>query len=186
MTASPNCPTSISSSQPNHAPPSFYPQQEVKNRTLRFQSKWYTAFPWLHYEAGINGVLCFYCSRAGPQPIVKNAEPAFSELGFHQWNRANESFDKHQASRAHKEALAQWLQQKKPLVTQLSVHHASNQCGIRQPWLWLCQYGNGRRYDCGRWVEGVASPLHFPIFLIAASGAAMHLDRVSINYLLSK
>jgi len=131
MTASSSGPTSISSPQPNHAPPSFYPEHEKKNRTLRFQGKWYTAFPWLHYEPGINGVLCFYCLRAGPQSIVKSAEPAFSESGFHQWNRANESFNKYQASHAHKAALAQWLQQKKPVVTQLSVHHASNQATAR-------------------------------------------------------
>jgi len=37
-------------------------------------------------------------------------------------------------------------------------------CGIRRL-LWLCQCGIGRRYDCGRWVEGVANLLHFPIFL---------------------
>jgi len=49
-------------------------------------------------------------------------------------------------------------------VQSLFAQLVAYKCGIRRR-LWLCQYGIGRRYDCDRWVGGVANPLCFPIFL---------------------
>lgn len=120
-----------SSSKPNHAHQSYYPEQQLGNKTRRFQNVWYTTFSWLHKEAATDGVLCFFCAQAGEQSIAKNSESAFVSSGFKNWNRARETFLKHESSCAHKSAIAQWLQRKKPIAAQLSTKHAADQLKAR-------------------------------------------------------
>ena len=129
--AEPPCINSITFANPNHADQSHYPDQQLGNRSRRFQNQWYGSFSWLHKEPAIDGVLCFFCTRAGEQSIAKNSEPAFTSVGFRNWNRAKETFLKHESSSAHKAAIAKWLQQKKPLLTQLSTQHAADQLKAR-------------------------------------------------------
>ena len=95
----------VTFSKPNHADQSHYPEQQLGNTTRRFQNQWYALFAWLHKEPTINGALCFYCAKAGEQSIAKNAEPAFTSVGFRNWNRAKETFLKHESSCAHKAAI---------------------------------------------------------------------------------
>ena len=121
----------VTFSRPNHADQSHYPEQQLGNTTRRFQNQWYALFAWLHKEPTIDGALCFYCAKAGEQSIAKNAEPAFTSVGFRNWNRAKETFLKHESSCAHKAAIAQWLQQKKPLLAQLSTQYANDQLKAR-------------------------------------------------------
>ncbi|KAJ4928441.1 hypothetical protein JOQ06_016233, partial [Pogonophryne albipinna] len=37
-------------SKPNHPDPRVIPPQQLPNKTLRFQEKWFRDFPWLHYS----------------------------------------------------------------------------------------------------------------------------------------
>jgi hypothetical protein len=32
--------------------------------TLHFQNSWYEQYPWIHYDVGVHGVLCFTCTKA--------------------------------------------------------------------------------------------------------------------------
>ncbi|KAK0144467.1 Zinc finger MYM-type protein 1 [Merluccius polli] len=77
--------------------------QTLPNRTLRFQESWFKDYPWLHYSPAIKGVLCFYCVNAFKHNIstmARNAEQTIS-LGFRNWKKGREPFDKHTSSKAH-------------------------------------------------------------------------------------
>ncbi|KAG7320153.1 hypothetical protein KOW79_016006 [Hemibagrus wyckioides] len=43
--------------EPNHANPKLIAVQQLTNKTLRFQEKWYHEFPWLRYSPGVSGIL---------------------------------------------------------------------------------------------------------------------------------
>ena len=119
--------------RPNHPPPNVYPIQQcgTKERQLKFQLSWYKAYPWLHSEGGISGVLCFYCMKShmacGIQSVAKNADAAFTVTGFTNWRKAIEKFKIHQSSHAHVAAVTQFLHAKSPVTAQLSTQHHQQQ-----------------------------------------------------------
>lgn len=84
--------------EPNHAPATVYPVNEGgrKSKVFTFQSSWYNTFPWLHSEAGVRAVLCFYCMTShqicGTHSVAKNTETAFVTTGFWNWKKAVEKF----------------------------------------------------------------------------------------------
>lgn len=78
--------------------------QTLPNRTLRFQESWFKDYPWLHYSPAIKGVVCFYCVNAfkhNVSTMARNAEQTFISLGFRNWKKGREGFDKHTNSKAH-------------------------------------------------------------------------------------
>jgi hypothetical protein len=80
--------------------------QTLLNRTLTFQDIWYEAFPWLHYNQQVKGVLCFPCMTAfanQKSTLAKSAEKI--SVGFRNWKKSWESFSRHQNSKAHLIAL---------------------------------------------------------------------------------
>jgi hypothetical protein len=119
---------------PNHPPPNVYPIQQcgTKERQLKFQLSWYEAYPWLHSEGGISGVLCLYCRKShmacGIQSIAKNADAAFTVTGFTNWKKAIDKFKNHQSSHAHMAAVTQYVHDaKSPVTAQLSTQHYQQQ-----------------------------------------------------------
>ena len=100
------------------------PIQELSNKKLRFQSNWFKRFLWLHYACELKGVLCFHCANAHNSDLLKLAsktEDVFISIGFRNWKKAIEKFEKHEKSHTHALALHQLQQKKtKPITAQIS------------------------------------------------------------------
>ncbi|XP_063313199.1 uncharacterized protein LOC134612706 isoform X2 [Pelobates fuscus] len=80
------------------------PPQCFGNRKLRFQSAWYTDFPWLHYSPQLKAVLCFTCGKAESMGLLgssRRRDSVFTALGFSNWKKAREKFGSHQKSKSH-------------------------------------------------------------------------------------
>lgn len=109
--------------KPNHPDPRVMPDQQLPNKTLRFQEKWFRDYAWLHYSPIVKGVLCFYCMQAfrhQSSALAKSMEPVFVCTGFRNWKKALDKFSSHQQSQAHKVAMTAFLQQRNSVSTQLS------------------------------------------------------------------
>ncbi|XP_075067591.1 52 kDa repressor of the inhibitor of the protein kinase-like [Mixophyes fleayi] len=80
------------------------PPQCFGNRKLRFQSAWYTDFPWLHYSPNLKAVLCFTCGKAESMGLLgssRRRDSVFTVVGFSNWKKAREKFGSHQKSKSH-------------------------------------------------------------------------------------
>ncbi|XP_073527223.1 zinc finger MYM-type protein 1-like [Phyllobates terribilis] len=80
------------------------PPQCFGTRKLRFQSAWYTDFPWLHYNPQLKGVLCFTCGKAESMGLLgstRRRDSVFTAVGFSNWKKAREKFGSHQKSKSH-------------------------------------------------------------------------------------
>ncbi|XP_075425228.1 uncharacterized protein LOC142465158 isoform X2 [Ascaphus truei] len=78
------------------------------NRTLKFQSSWYSDFPWLHYSPQLQAVLCFTCGKAESMGLLdtsRTRDSAFTVVGFSDWKNAWEKFESHQKSKNHEFAI---------------------------------------------------------------------------------
>jgi len=123
--------------EPNHTLADLYPVQRAgkKSKVFRFQSSWYNTFPWLHYETGVRGVLCFYCMKSDhlhdTHSISRNADTAFAINGFQNWKKAAEKFKTHQSSHAHLAAVMSHKSAKAPVTAQLSAHEKQQQVTAR-------------------------------------------------------
>lgn len=96
------------------------PPQELGSKVLRFQKHWFQEFPWLHFDASVNGVLCFICgsaSRQGLATLAKCKKDSFTNTGFRNWKNAREKFGKHQNTTAHHLAVNDLQAQKQSTVT---------------------------------------------------------------------
>lgn len=106
------------------------PDQELPNKTLRFQEKWFRDYPWLHYSPSANGVFCFYCMAAFKRQsstLAKNMDQAFVWTGFRNWKREIDKFSSHQLSQAHKVAITTHTYQQRSIETQLSTAREQQQ-----------------------------------------------------------
>ncbi len=75
--------------RPNQPVLSF-PQRTFGKQRRAFSSSWYSKYPWLHYHAGPDNVLCFYCMVADKRSLVftHNRDDVFSRKGFSNWKKA--------------------------------------------------------------------------------------------------
>ena len=72
-------------------------------------SKWFSdpppdGFPWLHYRAETDTVICYICHNnynKGNLKDVANVEKAFISVGFSNWKKATQKFNEHQLSDCH-------------------------------------------------------------------------------------
>ena len=91
-----------------HQPRNFkFPKRSFgqKNPAKRsFQSNWFSNWPWLHYDEGLDLAFCFTCSKAEEQGKLRsgNREQSFLTKGFSNWKDGTESMKRHEKSR-------QWL-----------------------------------------------------------------------------
>lgn len=116
---------------PNQPDVTCIPPQELGSKTLRFQQQWFKEFPWLHFNASANGILCFICgsaARQGLATLAKCKKDSFSYDSFRNWKNAREKFGKHQKTTAHQLAVNDLQAQKQPTVTaQISSKARGNQ-----------------------------------------------------------
>ncbi|XP_068127640.1 zinc finger MYM-type protein 1-like [Hyperolius riggenbachi] len=80
------------------------PPQCFGTRKLRFQTAWYTDFPWLHYSPQLKGVLCFTCGKAESMGLLgfsRRRDSVFTAVGFSNWKKARDKFGSHQKSKSH-------------------------------------------------------------------------------------
>lgn len=108
------------------------PYQRLANKNLHFQNKWFTEFPWLHYDAGMESVFCYQCCKAKNDNLVHIStqfDGAFIRNGFKNWKKANEKFRKHETSHFHRLAVSNLIftQTQQPVNAQLDKQVASEQ-----------------------------------------------------------
>ena len=84
-----------------------FPKRSYGKTQRSFISAWYGKYKWLHYQEHNDYVLCYYCTTAKNQGLLKgsNKDDAFTMTGYSQWKKALERFEKHQNSDAHHEAV---------------------------------------------------------------------------------
>nr|XP_023695120.1 zinc finger and BTB domain-containing protein 10-like [Paramormyrops kingsleyae] len=110
-------------SKPNQPDPKLISKQSLPKYSLSFQTQWYQKFPWLHVSPDVEGVLCFYCSKAfdsGTSSLAKNADSAFISSGFKNWKKALERFTVHERSDSHKTAMTTHIYENRSVQVQLS------------------------------------------------------------------
>ena len=91
--------------EPNQPDVACIPMQPLNGRALRFQSKWFEKYSWLHFDAEIGGVLCHVCASAyqsNQLNLTKRTDKAFLTQGFRNWKKGKEKFEAHQKSETHK------------------------------------------------------------------------------------
>lgn len=118
-----------------HPNPSLIPWKQTKSQKIYFQEKWYKQFPWIHYDAKLQKMLCFQCSRAkqlGLLNLAKCQDPAFVSAGFDNWKKP-ERFKSHEKSDTHQHAVFELAAVEKPSVNELLDESAKKQQqGARQ------------------------------------------------------
>ena len=104
-------------------------------RTLRFQKQWFKEFPWLHFDASVDGILCFICGsayRKGLAALARCKKNSFTLDGFKNLKNAREKFESHQSSKAHHIATNDLQSQKQPTITaQISSQVNGDQLVVR-------------------------------------------------------
>ena len=90
-----------------------YPIIEKSGRRRSFRSDWYRLHPWLEYSQQVDAAFCYAC-RHFPS-YGKEAETAFTSVGFRNWKKANYSdagFSLHAKGDFHKTAVVMWQEYK--------------------------------------------------------------------------
>ena len=138
-------PMPSSSSDPNvsmipekaHHPILNFPPRTIGKQRRSFCSSWYQKYPWLHYQEANDSVLCFHCHVAERRhlPITLNKDVAFLSVGFSNWKKAIERFNKHEKTTSHRQAVE--LVEKMPKTTRdvgdmLSSIHAQQKAENRE------------------------------------------------------
>ncbi|ODM96123.1 Caspase-2, partial [Orchesella cincta] len=85
--------------------PLILPTQHWNSKTVKFQTSWYSRFPWLHFNETLGKVLCFVCLRASNLKLHSestNQDDAFLKTGFGNWRKGYEKFHRHESSNFHK------------------------------------------------------------------------------------
>lgn len=85
-----------------------FPRKRYAKQTRAFQAKWFTEFPWLHYNQDSDSVLCFIYAKENKKlnlRATRNKDYTFIADGFSNWKKALTRFKEHQISQCHKAAL---------------------------------------------------------------------------------
>ena len=85
------------------------PKRSFGNKTVvrrSFQPSWYDSFSRLHYDESRDVAYCYVCMRASKEKLAaKCTDQAFISTGFHNWKDATVSFNKHEKTGCHKDAI---------------------------------------------------------------------------------
>lgn len=76
-----------------------FPYTTFGNRTRAFNPDWFKRYTWLEYSK-LDAAFCFYCRFFGTN-IKDNSTDIFTKVGFKNWYKAKESFNKHETSAFH-------------------------------------------------------------------------------------
>ena len=85
-----------------------FPKKTFGKQNRSFQAKWFTDFPWLHYNEQSDSVVCFICVQQNEKlnlRAARNKEWVFISHGFSSWKKALVRFKEHQLSECHKLAM---------------------------------------------------------------------------------
>ena len=97
--------------EPYQPKKSNFPVLSSGGQSRRFQTGWYTKWPWLEWDDEMECAFCHPCRMATLLNFItfsKKAEKAFTTAGFRNWKDATRIFRKHESSQAHKEAIMKW------------------------------------------------------------------------------
>jgi len=76
--------------------------QPLENANVDANIRWFQDFPWLHYDAKIDKVFCYYChSHEAKLTAEHNKDPAYISTGFGNWKKAPKCFKEHEQSKCH-------------------------------------------------------------------------------------
>ena len=110
-----------------------FPMRSFGKQQRAFRSSWYTQYPWLHYQEGNDSVLCFHCMVARKRGLLHGTGDAvFSRIGFSNWKKALEKFEKHQKSNYHRDAVQLITSNTKNVGEMLSESYAQQKVENRQ------------------------------------------------------
>ena len=89
-----------------------YPAQMFGNQQRSFQSRWFDQFDWLEYSVEKDAAFSFSCRHfaAAVGGHGLRLEPSFTNSGFQNWRKAQQSFKAHNASAAHKFSMEAWCE----------------------------------------------------------------------------
>ena len=90
-----------------HHPMLLFPPHTFGKQRRSFCSSWYLKYPWLHYQEASDSVLCFHCHVAEKQHLLLtlSKDDAFTTIGFSNWKKAIERFNKHEKVISHRQAV---------------------------------------------------------------------------------
>lgn len=96
--------------KPNHPKDFPFPKRPFGSRCVMYSahSSWFSTWPFLSYDENQDVVYCHTCVTAIRLDRLrwsKNISESFVSKGFSNWKDATSSFKKHQASKAHSEAV---------------------------------------------------------------------------------
>jgi hypothetical protein len=67
-----------------------YPSSGPASHPRRFQSHWFTAFPWLEYSPAKDAAFYFPCFLFSKKPSGKAGSDTFTVKGFNNWKKVND------------------------------------------------------------------------------------------------
>ncbi|CAF3001208.1 unnamed protein product [Rotaria sp. Silwood2] len=91
-----------------------YPTVEQRH----FCHQWFQKYQWLEYSITNDKTYCFVC-RFAYDPV--KSDKAFTVIGFNNWKKGIEKFDKHQSTVSHKQAHETWITTEKNRINNTSV-----------------------------------------------------------------
>ncbi|XP_051797058.1 zinc finger MYM-type protein 1-like [Acanthochromis polyacanthus] len=108
--------------KPAQPDPKFIVVQKRAKCVLTFHQKWFTTFPWLHYSATLQGVICFHCAKVylNQSTFASKCDPAFVSVGFRNGKKAIQRFSEHAKCQLHIHAMNIFAQKGSTVASQLS------------------------------------------------------------------
>lgn len=100
--------TAISITSPFQPVHYDFPKTKFGKQFRSCQGVWFRNFPWLHYDASRDYLLCYVCSLQNTKLCLessRNKEDCFITSGFSNWKHALEYFKQHENSKCHRTAL---------------------------------------------------------------------------------
>ena len=91
-----------------------FPKTMKYNAVRSFRADWFRVHPWLHYPSTKEDkAYCFVCCKARDLGLAfpVHVQSNFTVKGFNDWTNATRSFDEHETSKQHKDAIM-FLQKK--------------------------------------------------------------------------
>ena len=90
-----------------HHPMLLFPPRTFGKQKQSFCLSWYLKYPSLHYQEASDSVLCFHCHVAEKRHLLLtlSKDDAFTTIGFSNWKKAIERFNKHEKVISHRQAV---------------------------------------------------------------------------------
>ena len=85
-----------------------FQKKQSGDRSRSCLSSWFDSYPWLHYDASKDALLCIVCIKHDFEDNLRscrNKELTFIKDGFSNWKKATSRFREHQSSNCHRTAV---------------------------------------------------------------------------------